>query len=123
MPRPVESAVDRGHYIDQIEALESGHARERIYVMLFEDLIAQREVSLERLFAFLGVDTDPARTIKEVWRNAYRAADASGKRKGARTAYPPIQPETRSRLVEHFTPYNDRMAAWLGQDLSPWNVA
>lgn len=122
--RKCYSYVDRGHYIDQIEALESGHARERIHVLLFEDLIARRVASLKRLFEFLGVDTEPAGAIKEVWRNPYRATDPSGKaRSGAPTAYPPIQHETRARLVEHFTPHNDRMAAWLGQDLSPWNVA
>lgn len=121
--RKCYSYVDRGHYIDQIEALESGHARERLHVMLFEDLVESRVASLERLFEFLGVDTEPAGAIKEVWRNAYRATDASGKRSGARSAYPPMPPEARARLVEHFTPYNDRMAAWLRRDLSPWNDA
>jgi hypothetical protein len=36
-------------------------------------------------------------------------------------AYPPLPPETRERMVEHFRPWNDRLAEWLGRDLSAWN--
>jgi len=31
-----------------------------------------------------------------------------------------MQPETRAALAEHYRPHNDRLAAWLGRDLSHW---
>ena len=36
-------------------------------------------------------------------------------------AYPPVDPDTRKRLIEHFKPHNDRLAVWLGRDLSAWD--
>ncbi len=35
--------------------------------------------------------------------------------------YPPMRPETRERLVEHFRPHRDELAALLGRDLSFWH--
>jgi hypothetical protein len=34
---------------------------------------------------------------------------------------PPMKPETRERLVEHFRPHNERLERILGRDLSAWN--
>lgn len=34
---------------------------------------------------------------------------------------PPIDPETRDRLVEHFRPRNDRLAELIGRDLAAWD--
>jgi hypothetical protein len=34
---------------------------------------------------------------------------------------PPMQPETRARLVEYFRPYNKELSEFLGRDLSHWN--
>ncbi|MEL6493889.1 MAG: sulfotransferase domain-containing protein [Cyanobacteria bacterium J06623_7] len=33
---------------------------------------------------------------------------------------PPMLPETRQRLLEHFQPHNERLAAFLGRDLTHW---
>lgn len=36
-------------------------------------------------------------------------------------SYPPINPETRKRLAEHFAPFNEDLAQLLGRDLRHWN--
>lgn len=114
------SYLDRGHYIDQLLALEKTYGPDQLQIILLEDLIADRVTCLERLFGFLDISTEPASTIKEQWKNRYRIG--AGESESAKpVAYPPMTPETRKRLVEHYQPYNDRLAEWLGRDLSDWN--
>lgn len=113
------SYVDRGHYLEQLQALEQRHGAEKIHTMLLDDLKDDRIGTLERLFAFLGVDTAPASTIKEKWTNRYRVKDEAGAEKVVE--YPPLDPATRARLVEHFAPHNERLGAHLGRDLSAWS--
>ncbi len=114
------SYLDRGHYIDQLLDLGQVYGPEQLHIILLEDLIADRVGCLERLFAFLDISTGPASTLKQQWKNRYRVRnDGSDDAKAA--AYPPMAPETRKRLVEHYRPYNDRLATWSGLDLSEWN--
>jgi hypothetical protein len=120
------SYVTRGHYIDQLEALEDLFGRDRLHVMLFDDLIEDRQRSLRQVFAALGVARAPAARIHEMWAS-HRAtaegvlADTSLIKKRRAAPYPPITPKLRERLVEHFQPYNDRLATWMDRDLSSWN--
>lgn len=114
-----KSYVDRGHYIEQLEALTALHDPDLVHVMLFEDLTGDRVPALRRVFEFLGVDTGPAETIEEQWKNPAQVKQDDGTK--VRATYPPMDPDTRKRLVEHFRPYNDRLAKWLGRDLSTWN--
>ena len=114
------SYVDRGHYIEQLLKLERAYGPDHLHIVLLEDLISDQQSCLERLFAFLGISTDPARTMQAQWKNRYRVS--VGESKAKRPAeYPPMAPETRARLVEHFRADNDRLSAWLGRDLSEWN--
>lgn len=115
--RPL-SYVGRGEYLDQVEPLEAAYGRDRLHVMLLEDLLADRTAALRGLFRFLGVDEEPAESVREVHANRYRRPDESGQVKAAE--YQPMRPETRAVLVEHFTPHNERLGAWLGRDLSHW---
>lgn len=114
------SYVDRGQYVDQIQSLEGYAAASRIHTLLLEDLIADRVPTLQRLFEFLTIDTDFAASIEAQWTNRYRTA-ASPEEKAVPVAYPPMAGDVRARLVEHFRPYNDRLAEHLGRDLSAWN--
>ena len=34
--------------------------------------------------------------------------------------YPPMAPETRASLADHFRPGNEKLSALLGRDLSHW---
>ena len=113
------SYVDRGRYLDQILSLAEGHGRDNVHVMLLEDLTQERLPTLRELLTFLDVDPAPAESVPERWTNRYRVATDDGKMQAL--AYPPIAPETRERLVEEFREPNDRLAAWLGRDLSAWN--
>ena len=113
-----DSYVGRGEYMDQIEPFLAAYGPDRVHVMLLEDLIADRTASLQALLGFLRVSKRPAETIQEVHANRYRRADDSGKVKPAK--YVPMQQETREALAEHYRPYNERLATWLGRDLSHW---
>lgn len=101
--------VDRGRFIDQLLDLESGFGRDQLHVLLLEDLIEDRVTTLARAFDFLKISTEPAAKIKQQWKAKY--------------TLPPINPETRVRLLDEFRPYNERLAAWLGRDLSAWDTA
>lgn len=120
------SYVARGHFIDQVEAIEALYGREQMHVMLFDDLVADRERSLRQIFGFLGLPRAPAAKIHEVWAGHRRASgdvitDEQLIKKRRTAPYPPLDAEMRARLVEHFRPYNDRLGAWMGRDLSSWN--
>lgn len=113
------SYMDRGHYVDQVSDLVDRHGADKVQVLLLDDLASDRVPTLERLMTFIGVDPSHASTIKEQHTNKYRVGE-----RGNQTvvSYPPMPTETRARLVEHFQPWNDRLAAWLGRDLSAWNT-
>ncbi len=113
------SYLARGHYLDQVLAMVDGHGRERVHVILFEDLISDRVTTLRQIFTFLEVDVSQAELLPEQWTNRYRVTDDSGETRPA--AYPAMDPATRLQLIEHFREDNDRLAAWLGRDLSAWN--
>lgn len=113
-----DSYVGRGEYIDQIEPFVAAYGRDRVHVMLLEDLIADRTASLRTLLRFLRVRESPAETIQEVHANRYRRPDDSGKVQPAK--YLPMDPETRAALADHYRPHNERLGQWLGRDLSHW---
>ena len=113
------SYLDRGHYVEQLEDLVAHHDRDKIHVMLLDDLAGNRIPTLEALMNFLEIDASYATSIKEQWTNKYRVKEQDGKQKVV--AYPPLPSETRARMVEHFKPWNDRLEEFLGRDLSAWN--
>jgi hypothetical protein len=113
-----DSYVARGEYLEQIEPFIEAYGARRVHVMLLDDLVADRVESLRVLLDFLGVDGKAAESIQDVHANRYRRPDEKGKVRAA--SYAPMQPETRAALAEHYRPHNDRLAAWLGRDLSNW---
>ena len=111
--------VRRGEYMDQIEPFLEAYGRERLHIMLLDDFAADRESSLRDLFGFLGVWRGAARRIpSDVHANRYRRPDVEGRMQVS--AYVPMSEETRAAMVEHYRPYNERLAALLGRDLSGW---
>lgn len=115
------SYTDRGYYLRQLLEFERLVGRERMHVMLLDDLTADRVPTLEKLLDFIAVDTEPAATIEEKWTNKYRVADTPGGKKKA-VAYPPMPNAIRSHLVDRFKPWNERLGTYLGRDLSAWNA-
>ncbi len=116
--RARHSYVDRGHYLEQLQVFEEAFGRNRLHVLLLEDLIERRVRSLEDLFTFLDIAVEPATTIQPRRLNPYRLN--VGKTKPEPASYPPLSPHTHHRLVEHFRPHNQALATWLGRDLSHW---
>lgn len=111
--------MERGKYIDQLLALEESVGRDRIRIHLLEDLKTDRVETLRSLFEWLGVRAKRAEEIPEQWTNK-AGIEHPGKVYEDRP-YPPMDPQTRARLVEVFRPYNDRLGDYLGRDLSYWN--
>jgi hypothetical protein len=110
--------VDRGHYAPQIESLIAGHGRERVHVMLLDDLVRDREATLRELLTFLDVDPSPASTLEVRKRNSYRVTTAEGTT--AAVDYTPMSEQTRAELTDHFAASNQRLAEILERDLGDW---
>ncbi len=111
--------VDRGLYVDQLEVLEDAYGRERLHVLLLDDLAADRVAALEALFSFLDVAVEPAKVSRERW-GTDQAPGNDREAEPKRSNYPPMAGETHARLAEQFRPYNQRLASWLGRDLAGW---
>jgi len=123
------SYMDRGRYIDQIEAFESAIGRDRIHVLLLEDLTGDTESALRPLLGFLGVDPQQASTMSMrhtnysghlAARQAQRAEPDDEDDEAADFVREPMSEEARQLLSEHFRPYNQRLERWTGRDLSHW---
>jgi hypothetical protein len=134
------SYVDRGHYVEQLEALEDAIGRSQLHVLLLEDLINDQEAAVTAVLRFLGVRTRHTFGLRRLYGAPQRAVaartssfelsphvasqngtDSSGSEIARAGAYPPIDPSTRAQLIEHYRPYNDRLSNWLGRDVSHWN--
>lgn len=109
--------VERGHYIERIEPLVSAYGRERVHVMLLDDLVSEPQPSLRALLRFLEVNPKPARRMTFGQRNTYRSGEA---RESDRASYPPLAEPTRQALTEQFATSNARLATFLDRDLSAW---
>ncbi|MGH3320772.1 MAG: sulfotransferase family protein [Streptosporangiaceae bacterium] len=92
----------RGRYIEQLEHLERAVSPERLLVIDSGDLFADPDAAYERLLAFLGLP----------W---YGSAPFT--RHNARPRAP-MPRRLRARLRDHFEPYDERLAAWLGREPS-----
>jgi hypothetical protein len=110
--------VLRGEYADQLEPYLAAYDRNRVHLMLLDDLVADREGTLRDLFGFLRVLKRPARTIEDAHANRFRRQDESGRVETS--AYQPIDPATRELLAEHYRSHNERLGRILGRDLAHW---
>ena len=134
----------RGTYIQYILRYLELFPRENLLVLPFDDLLADAEGFYRRVFEFIGVDPSFASQSMDtpynpaaIWHNPiYRWLFARpGRVKflpaklrrlafwGRRTPwkYPPMNPELRARLVDFYRPWNQRLAQFLGRDLSHWD--
>lgn len=125
------SYLDRGHYLRQLTALESRVGRERMFVMLTEDLSRDPREALRLVCRFVGLDEQGADTVEVRMRNTFSERtvnSADGLRKtrvqqqhvGTSGGYPPIDPELERQLREQFRGENEDLGKWLGRDLSAW---
>jgi hypothetical protein len=136
--------VDAGYYADQLERYLARFPREQLLVVQFEDLERDPAAVTRSLWAFMGVDPDAPLTDLEPRKIGLGPAGARLKRLAKRTRFdriiggrlrrklrdvlsragdqrPTIDAETRTRLVEHYRPHNERLADFLGRDLAHWS--
>jgi hypothetical protein len=137
--------LERGRYIEQVEALLGHYPRERLLLLFYEDLDRDERAFLARILSFLGLPENFESAEYGRRRNAamfprLRAAlksaglgpavkllargpvggmvRAANKKRG--TAHR-IDPAQRAELIEYYRPFNDRLAAFAERDLSHWN--
>lgn len=92
----------RGYYIEQIERLEQCVGRHRIHVVDSGEWFAAPETAFQAMLEFL--DLPQHQDIAFDQHNARSRA--------------PMRDSLRAELQEHFRPYDERLAQWLGWKLS-----
>jgi hypothetical protein len=97
------SYLDRGHYADQLDVLFALFGRDRVHVAYAEEFFGEPEPCYDAIVDFLGLPR---------WR------PSAFERHNARPSSP-LTAELRERLAEHFAPYDERLAALLGE-APPW---
>jgi hypothetical protein len=105
----------RGMYHALLQPWLDRFPRERVLLLLSDDLDQDPRATLRRVFAFLGVD--PA-----FRPNARRRHNASlgRRRRFRRPLRPPLDPQIRRELVEVFRADVMALQALLGRDLDAW---
>jgi hypothetical protein len=96
------SYLARGHYANQLEALYAHVDPGRILIVLFDDLTKDPADTYERVQRFLNI---PVATVPKLEHHN-------------RLPVPPMDAETRQRLVEYYRPHNARLATLLGRPLN-----
>jgi hypothetical protein len=96
------SYVARGQYVEQLERLERHFGRDRLHVVDSGDFFANPEAVYDGVLAFLGLP--------------HRGSPAF-RRRNARPRSP--MPDTvRTALEDHYRPYDEQLAKWLGHEPS-----
>ena len=111
--RTAGMCLARGRYIEHLASLTSRFGRDRLHVVLFDDLADDPRALFASTCRFLGIDDG---VVPDEVGRPFDPADA----------LPPhadveMSPDTRRWLVEYFRPYNQRLADWLDADLSAWD--
>jgi hypothetical protein len=133
-----------GIYVDQLERLERLFSRERLLVLLFDDLKVDAVGQYKAACEFLGADpTFVPANIDRTYNSTFRwrslrlqllqqtyqrrlhvpwpVRRAITRLNQAPLRYPPLDDETRTELAAYFAPHNARLASFLGRDLSGWS--
>lgn len=142
--RTAGMCLARGRYIDQMRSISVHYPRDRIHVVLYDDLVDDPAAQFASVCRFLEVDE---RIRPAIVGRAFDPLELMGAKAGEddhgdllATAIPgrrgglpdpdqgsrlprrePIPVALRAKLVEYFRPYNDELAEWLGVELSKWN--
>jgi sulfotransferase family protein len=144
---PYFGYLARGKYLPQLERLTATLGRESLHVVLLDDLQSDPAGTFAGVCAFLGVDPGvhvpdlsarenvySPHTPRPVWRwlTRHRLLHHMPRRAAKIVArhivkprprpVPPMDPDVRERLAEHFAPHTAALEAWLGRDLSAWTA-
>jgi len=133
----------RGYYARQLERLERHYPRERIHVLLFEDMQADAAGVFAGVCEFLGIDAvhppnlgsrdNAAGGYRPLWlwrrlqhrRRIQRwhprvAGPIERAMKAPLPRQAPLDPALQTLLVEHFEPHTAALEQWLGRPVEGW---
>jgi hypothetical protein len=133
-----------GFYFEHLQSFLAHFPRERMLLLLYDDLIDDAEGFLRQIYSFLGVRTEFGRYAHKANINAaagkrnlgrsrllwllaracsrgklHTAAD--GIRRLNSVSIEPMSTETRLKLISIYREHNLRLQDLLGRDLSHWN--
>lgn len=138
--------LEQGKYIEQIEQLLEHYDRDRMLLLFYEDLRDDDRAYLASILRFLGVDSEyespqfgrmvQVAAFPKLRRLLYRmkmqplvdwvSRHAIGdyirrqiKNRNVRR-YSTMDAKTRKFLTDFYRPYNERLQAYTGRDLSHW---
>jgi hypothetical protein len=125
------SYVDRGRYLDQLRPIAETIGRDRLCVLLMEDLMRDPQATMRGVFEFLDLDAGVSSTLTASAANTYGGGESNRQGEARERPlrergdlpvghYPPMAQETREHLARHFDPLNRALGDWLGKDLSHW---
>lgn len=100
-----DAHIDRGRYVEQIERIWRYFPQDQLLILRFEDLQRSPQETLNRVFAYIGVERQPF--VREQIANvgAYQA---------------PMGERERTYLAEIYEPEILSLQALLGWDCSDW---
>ncbi len=140
---PTMRYIDRSIYSTQVEHYLKYFPKEQMLFLLFEEFIAQTPKTLQTTAEFFDLDLAQflqiapphknktnlprsplvewlvARVIKRRQSSIRKFVSKVNRRLGP-GKYPRLAPELRAELTEFYRPYNERLAALTGLDLSLW---
>lgn len=91
--------LTRGHYYDQLTAIERLFGRDRLHVVDSHRFFTDPGPTFGAVLDFLGLPRHDAITYEQ----------HNGRTRS------PLSPQLRTRLEEHFAPHDERLAQWWGQ--------
>lgn len=142
--------LERSAYVEPIRRFRDRFGEERVMVFLLDDLKRDAAAVCRSVFEAMGVDPsfEPdlharrnaaaeayspqvarmlasrnplKRALRRVLPGVAPRLKKAVQRFNERSFEPPpMAPETRARLIEHFRAHNDELAALLGRDLEHW---
>lgn len=136
--------IEEGFYYYQLMRFFQLFPRERVLILLFDDLEANPDLFLEKIYSFLSVNRNFTTGFERTRVNAASSKKHLGKfeilwnlhraffRIGAfqiasfieasnRRAIPPMKEETRKWLVNIYAEKNLKLQELIGRDLHTWN--
>jgi hypothetical protein len=129
---------DRGCYVKQLDRFRQLFGRDRLHVLLTDDLREDRSRAMRQVYEFIGVDAAFVASDLTRERNQFVTFRSARLRKPIRrlpvplrrvamrlnaknTGYPPMAAPTRAELLERYQEHNSALAKWLDRDLDHWN--
>lgn len=136
--------VDEGFYAEKLNSYYKLFSREKILVLIFEEMVEDPVATFKEIHKFLGVDTNFIPPLRDIKINS-----ASSKLGRSRLLYytskafyrivripflssridsvnarqlPDIHPVTQQKLREKYAPHVSELEAMLNKDLSVWGI-